>query len=191
MDEIRREATRLRQEGMTYKEISSALNGAISVDQCKRWLKGVTAPKQNDACVEEIIQLGRRPQGVTEYEATGVIFKHHEQASKDKIRYLKNKAKEDRECLIHSGWIDYMKPTESHNALNAFVLHLMDHLDQLVEDYTHLYPNSNPWSVKHEMLKLAFSNKISAEPLSGRLYRNEQLAELMESRLALLHPEGN
>ena len=179
---IKEQAILLRQQGLTYPEISSALNGAISVDQCKRWLKGVTKAKPTDDCVEELIELGSRPQGITEYEATGIIFKHYPEASKDKIRYIKSKAKGDKQCIIHSGWIDPMKPNQSHTSMNTFVLHLMDHVDTLVEDYLEMYPNTNKWSVRHEMLKLAFSNKISGEPLSARLYKNELLAELLEER---------
>ena len=181
--DLKQKALEYRQQGMTYPQIVSALNGAISVDQCKRWLKGVQKSKPNNECIEELITLGSRPEGVTEYEATGIIFKHYPEASKDKIRYIKSKAKEDKQCIIHSGWIDTMKPTQSRESMNSFVLHLMDHVDLLVEDYLELYPTTNKWSVRHEMLKLAFSNKISGEPLSSRLYKNELLAELLEERL--------
>jgi hypothetical protein len=182
-EEILVQAKALRSQGLSYQQIVEKMDGQVTLDQCKKNLKGVNKPKQNDACVSEIIALGLRPEGVTEYEATGVVFKHHPNASKDKVRYAKKKARENKECLIHSGWIDHMKPTESHKSMNAYVLHLMDQLDLLVEDYMYSYPNSNKWSVKYEMLKLAFSSKISPEPLSGRLYRNELLAEEMENRL--------
>lgn len=96
---------------------------------------------------------------------------------------MKDKAKEmEPKCLIHSGWIDPMMPRDSHKAMNAFVLHLMDHVEELVEDYRELYPNTNEWAVKHEMLKLAFSSKISPESLGTRLSRNEKLAETLEDR---------
>lgn len=48
-EELKQEAIRLRQSGLTYIEISSTLNGAFSVDQCKKLLKGIKAiPMQND-----------------------------------------------------------------------------------------------------------------------------------------------
>lgn len=181
MENIKDRAIQLRKEGRTYPEISQALG--VSVDWCKKNLRGVTKPKPTDACVEEIITLGLRPQGVTEYEATGVIFKHHTNASKDKVRYLKNKAKENKDCIIHSGWIDTMNPNQSHKSMNAIALHLMDQVDLLVEDYMGMYPSTNRWSVRHEILKLAFANKISGEPLSYRVYKNELLAEKLEDRL--------
>lgn len=181
--DFKEEALLLRKQGFTYREIVEKLNYEISVDWCKRNLRGVNKPKQDDACVSEIIALGLRPQGITEYEATGVVFKHHPNASKDKVRYLKGKAKEtEPKCLIHSGWIDYMKPNDSHKAMNAFVLHLMDQVDLMVDDYITTFPHSNKWAVRHEMLKLAFSSKISPEPLSNRVYKNEVLAEVMEDR---------
>lgn len=181
--ELKQKAISLRQQGFTYKEIVSALDGAVSVDWCKKNLKGVTRTQKKDECLQELIALGVRPCGVTEYEASKLIFKYHHNATKDKLRYIKDKAKEmEPKCLIHSGWIDPMMPRDSHKAMNAFVLHLMDHVEELVEDYRELYPNTNEWAVKHEMLKLAFSSKISPESLGTRLSRNEKLAETLEDR---------
>lgn len=46
--ELKEKALELRKSGLTYSEISSALNGAFSVDQCKKLLKGIkAAPMQN------------------------------------------------------------------------------------------------------------------------------------------------
>lgn len=46
--ELREQALELRASGLTYSEISSALNGAFSVDQCKKLLKGIkAAPMRN------------------------------------------------------------------------------------------------------------------------------------------------
>lgn len=182
MTDVKEQAIDLRKQGLTYTQISSSLDGALSVDQLKRLLKGVVKPKVIDKSVEEIITLGTRPQGVTDYEATGIIYKYHKNASKDKVRYLKDKAKEIKDCIIHSGWIDTMHPNESHKSMNAIVLHLMDQVDLLVEDYIEMYPTTNRWSVRHEMIKLAFANKISGEPYTSRIYKNELLAELMEER---------
>lgn len=48
-NELKQEALRLREKGLTYSEISSALDGAFSVDQCKKYLKGVKPkPMQNE-----------------------------------------------------------------------------------------------------------------------------------------------
>jgi len=181
--ELKEKAIDLRRQGYTYQQIVSALDGAVSLDWCKKHLKGVGKGEQSDKCVLEIIELAIRPNGVTDYEATGIVFKHHPNASKDKVRYIKTKAKkQEPKCLIHAGWIDPMQPHKSHVSMNAFVLHLMDQLDLMVEDYISTYPNSNRHSVRYEMLKLAFSDKISPEPLSRRLYRNEQLAEDLMNR---------
>lgn len=189
--ELKQKAISLRQQGFTYKEIVSALDGAVSVDWCKKNLKGVTRTQKKDECLQELIALGVRPCGVTEYEANKLIFKYHHNATKDKLRYIKDKAKEmEPKCLIHSGWIDPMMPRDSHKAMNAFVLHLMDHVEELVEDYRELYPNTNEWAVKHEMLKLAFSSKISPESLGTRLFRNEKLAETLEDRWMINNTKG-
>lgn len=185
--DLKEQAQSLRKQGLTYKQIVSALDGAISVDWCKRNLKSksITKGDDNSQCVAEIISLGERPEGITQYEANGIIYKHFPNANDNKLRYIKDKAKTISEsCIIHTGWIDYMKPNESHKAMNAFALHLMDQVDLMVEDYTEMYPNSNKWAVRYEMLKLAFSKQISPESINSRVYGNEVLAEKMETRQA-------
>lgn len=181
---IKEQAKALRLQGLTYAQISSALDGALSVDWCKKNLRDIQQPKQEDKCLEELLSLGCRPEGVTHYEANGVIYKYHPEANTNKLSYMKDKAKKvDKSFIVHSGWIDPMKPNESHKAINAFALHLMDQVDSMVDDYMFSYPNANKWSVRYEMLKLAFSKQISREPLTSRVYTNEKLAEAMEERL--------
>lgn len=180
---VKDEAESLRKQGMTYKDIVSRLEG-ITLDWCKKNLKDVKVVKESDECLRELITLGCRPEGITHYEANGLIYKYHPNVNTNKLNYLKDKARKlESSFVLHSGWIDYMKPNESHKAMNAFAIHLMDQVDCMVEDYTQMYPNSNKWSVRYEMLKLAFSKQISPEPLSSRVYTNEKLAEVMEERL--------
>jgi hypothetical protein len=186
LNEKQIEAESLRKQGLTYKQIVSALDGAVSIDWCKRNLKGsagVTRERINPECVDEIIKLGERPQGIMHYEANAVILTYYPQANDYKQRYIREKAKsQSNNCIIHYGWIDYMKPNESHKAINAFALHLMDQVDSMVDDYMFSYPNANKWSVRYEMLKLAFDKAISQESLRSRVYTNELLAERMETR---------
>lgn len=184
--DVKKEAESLRKQGLTYKQIVSTLDGAVSVDWCKRNLKGTgggSKERINPECVNEIVNLGERPQGLLLYEANGIIKKYYPDANDYKLRYIREKAKStSKNCIIHNGWIDYMKPNESHKAINAFALHLMDQVDSMVEDYMFSYPNANKWSVRYEMLKLAFDQAISKESLNSRAYYNELLAENMETR---------
>jgi len=184
--DLKQQAESLRKQGLTYKQIVSALDGAVSIDWCKRQLKGTEGGNKeriNPECVNEIVLLGERPQGLLLYEANGVIKKYYPDATDYKLRYVRAKAKSaSKNCIIHNGWIDYMKPNESHKAINAFALHLMDQVDSMVEDYMFSYPNANKWSVRYEMLKLAFDQAISKESLNSRVYYNELLAENMETR---------
>lgn len=187
---IKGQAVILRQQGHTYSEISQLLNGAVSVDQCKRWLKGVKKKEtDNQKCLDEIIGQSLTPGGITDYQATGIIFKYYPEATPDKIRYLKRRARElNRDCIIRPDWIDPTAPIKCHTSMNAFALHLMDTVEQMVDDFLEIYPHSNKWAVKHEMLKLSFSSKISQEPLSARISRNEMLAELLEDKLHFCTP---
>lgn len=183
---LKEQAESLRKQGMTYKQISRTLEGAVSVDWCKRNLKGAEGGSKeriNPECVDEIIKLGERPQGVMHYEANAIIKKYYPEANDYKLRYVRGKAKaSNANCIIHAGWIDHMKPNESHKAINAFALHLMDEIDSMVDDYMFSYPNANRWSVRYEVLKLALDQSISKEALRSRVYTNELLAEAMETR---------
>lgn len=186
MIDLKEQAAALRRQGLTYAQISSTLDGALSVDWCKRNLKGSEGggkERINVDCVNEIIKLGERPQGVLLYEANGVIKKYYPEANDYKLRYVREKAKTaSKNCIIHNGWIDHMKPNESHKAINAFAIHLMDQVDSMVDEYMFSYPNANKWSVRYEMLKLAFDKAISPEGLKSRVNTNEVLAERMETR---------
>jgi len=184
--DIKEQAESLRKQGMTYAQISSTLDGAVSVDWCKKNLskvKGGTRQKIDPECVSKIVLLGERPQGILLYEANGIIKEYYPDANDHKLRYVREKAKDQsKNCIIHAGWIDHMKPNESHKAINAFALHLMDHIDLMVEDYMDAFPNANKWSVRYEMLKLALNKSISPESLNNRVWTNEQTAEDMETR---------
>lgn len=186
MTELKEKAIALRKVGLTYAQISSALNGAVSVDWCKRNLKGIASTARErikPECIDEIVKLGVRPQGVLLYEANAIINKHYPEANDYKKRYIREKAKaQDKDCIIHLGWIDHMKPNQSHKAINALAIHLIDEVDSLVDDYMSRYPNANKWSVRYEVLKLAFDRAISQESLASRIYTNELLAEMMEDR---------
>lgn len=182
-EDVKAEAIRLRENGHTYKQISQLVNGALSVDQCKRLLKDVVVNSDDKKCLEELIALASRPQGLTNYQAAGVVYKFFEDATDGKVKYMKDKAKKQApNCLFHAGWIDPSKAVDSHKSLCALVLHISDEVDSLVEDYLFRYPSADRWAVKNEILKLSFSDKMSLEPLSIRISRNEQLVELMESR---------
>lgn len=176
-------AKELRLKGFTYKRIVEELNGEVSLDWCKRNLKGLKQKEDNQPCIEEIKRLASRPEGASEYEATGIVYKHFENASVDKVRYIKRMIKKDPTCLIRPDWMDTHHPTESFKSIMALSVHLADEISCLVEDFMGRYPRANPWSVKHEILKLAFSDKVSVEPLTNRIHRNEVLIEKLEERL--------
>lgn len=188
-DEIKQQAIELRQQGKTYPEISSALDGAVSVDWCKKNLKGVVILKQRetlyDLCLVELISLATRPEGCSDTEARDVVLKHHPEASYEKICYLKKRSKAlNSGCLYRPDWIDPSSPKESHEAINAYAIHLMDEIDNLVSSYLQSFPQSSEWAVKYELLKLTCPSLISSQPLSKRIVRNESVAEALEDRIS-------
>lgn len=185
MTTVQEQASALRRQGYTYPEISSALNGAVSVDWCKRNLKGVKGKKKEDPCVSELIKAGTTDIGCSDYEAVGIVFKHYEGADMQKVRSLKSKAKQlNSKCVFRPDWMDPKQPVESHKAINAYALHLMDEIDNLVRHYKESFPDVRENSVRYELLKLSCSSLVSPEPLAKHIGRNEQAVEDMMSKIS-------
>ena len=117
---IKDQAVMLRQQGHTYSEISQLLNGAVSVDWCKRNLKEVKKEKLSDACIDELVLKATRPEGVTVYEANSIIFKHNKDKSlsKDQIKNIRKKASTtDSDCLFRPAWVEPTAPAQSYKTL--------------------------------------------------------------------------
>lgn len=182
---MREKAIELRKQGLTYPEISSTLNGAVSVDWCKRNLKGIKGEKKEDPCITELIKAGTSESGCSDYEAVGIVFKHYEGADMQKIRAIKAKAKKiESKCVFRPDWLDPQKPAESHKAMNAYALHLMDEIDTLVRHYKESFPSTREASIRYELLKLSCSSLVSPEPLAKHIGRNEQAVEDMMAKLS-------
>lgn len=181
---IKEQAESLRKQGMTYKQISEALEGKVSVDWCKRQLKDIKKEKISDACIEELVRMATKPEGITVYEANAIIFKHNEgkTLTKDQIKNIRKKAQyADKGCLFRPAWMDATNPIESYKSLMAYSLHLLDEFDNVVRHYTDSYPSVNAKAVKYELMKHVFP-KISPEPLPGRIMRSETISEQLSER---------
>lgn len=190
-DSIKEQAILLRQQGLTYPEISSSLNGAVSVDWCKRNLKQIKTPIIEDACLNEIISLATRPEGVSVYEANGIIIKHNKdtQLSKEKMRQIRDKAKtKEPKCLFRPDWVSTERPEDSYQAFCAYLIHIQDELDNITRWYCDTFPDTKPSSVKYELLEYLKPSKDSMS-LSRRIERAEQLCEHMEERRSKVHLE--
>lgn len=184
MTDTKEQAEALRRQGNTYKEISQLLNGAVSVDWCKRNLKHITKLEQKDECIDKLIELATRPEGVSVYEANGVIMQYNKDKhlSKDQIRYIRNKAKaRNNNCLFRPDWVSSEKPTDSYKAFCAYVLHMQDEIDNLIRHYCDSFPDTKPSSVKYELLSYLRPDKNSIS-LSKRISKAEKLTEQMQDR---------
>ena len=180
--DLKAEATRLRQLGHTYPEISQLLNGAVSVDWCKKSLKGVVKGDKDTDCIKELLELATRPEGVSVYEANGVIMKHNEgnMLTTDQLRYKRNKVKAlDKSSMFRPDWVSTKQPSNSYQSFCAYVLHMQDEIDNLVRWYCDTYPDTKPNAVKYELLEyLKPESKIH-----GRLDKAEKVVEALEQRL--------
>ena len=187
-EELKAEAIRLRQLGHKYKEISQLLDGKVSIDWCKKNLKEVKTPAvEDDQCLLDVIELAIRPEGVSVYEANGVIIRHSKAAgvevSKEQMRQIRDKAKtRNPECLFRPAWVSTEKPTESYKAFCSYLLHLQDEMDNIIRWYCDSFPEAQQSSVRYEILEYLKPTK-DGESLSRRISRTEELCEQMEERL--------
>ena len=195
-EELKAEATRLRQLGHTYKEISQLLDGKVSIDWCKKNLKEVKIPAvKDDQCLLDVIELAVRPEGVSVYEANGIIIRHSKAAgvevSKEQMRQIRDKAKtRNPECLFRPAWVSTEKPTESYKAFCSYLLHLQDEMDNIIRWYCDSFPEAQQSSVRYEILEYLKPTK-DGESLNRRISRTEKLCEQMEERLLKnLHQES-
>lgn len=177
------EARTLRQQGKTYKQIAEETG--LSVDWCKKNLKTVPKGEVEDTCLDELIRLATRPEGVSVYEANGVIMKNNtgKNLSKDQLRYIRTKAKvKDPNSLFRPDWVSTQTPIESFKAFTAYVMHMQDEIDNLVRWYCDSFPDTNPYSVKWELLAYLRPDKDGIS-LSRRISNAEVITEVMEARL--------
>ena len=187
-EELKAEATRLRQLGHKYKEISQLLNGKVSIDWCKKNLKEVNTPAvEDDQCLLDVIELAIRPEGVSVYEANGIIIRHSKATgvvvSKEQMRQIRDKAKtRNTECLFRPAWVSTEKPTESYKAFCSYLLHLQDEMDNIIRWYCDSFPEAQQSSVRYEILEYLKPTK-DGESLNRRISRTEKLCEQMEERL--------
>lgn len=72
--DVKEQAVALRKQGLTYAQISSSLDGALSVDWCKRNLKGVKATDKYTRLYEQALTLSKRQEGVTDKELASLAF---------------------------------------------------------------------------------------------------------------------
>lgn len=181
-------AAELRASGLTYKQIVLEMGGVITLDQCKKNLRGVKTPTiKDDQCLLDVIELAIRPEGVSVYEANGVIIRHSKAAgvevSKDQMRQIRDKAKtRNPDCLFRPAWVSTEKPTESYKAFCTHLIHLQDELDNITRWYCDSFPETQQSSVRYELLEYLKPNK-DGESLSRRISRTEKLCEQMEERL--------
>lgn len=187
--DLKAQASRLRQQGMTYPQIVSALDGAVSVDWCKRNLKGLSKghtekEHSDELMLKELIQLATRKEGVSVYEANGVIMKHSKaRLTSVQISNIRAKAKRrNPECLFRPDWVSLEHPSDSYQSLCAYVLHLQDEVDNIVRWYCDTYPEVSPHSVKWELLE-HLKPSTKGESLAARIKRSEKLVELLMTRL--------
>lgn len=183
---IREQAESLRKQGLTYKQIVGTLDGAVSVDWCKRNLKTVEHKKVEDPILLEIIELAIRPEGCTNYELKGVVLKHKPELIDKKGTYMsayKRKARDrNKKALFRPAWISPTKAFESSQALYTLADNIYERLQEAVADYSSMFPEvQDRQAILDEIVKISNAHLVK-EGLSTRLSRHEAVVEKLIDR---------
>lgn len=186
MIEIKEQAVALRKQGLTYAQISSALDGAVSVDWCKRNLKAVEYKKTEDPILVEIIALAIRPEGCTNYELKGIVLKYNPELIDKKGTYMsayKRKARDkNRKVLFRPAWISPTKAFESSQAMYNIADSIYERIQDAVRDYTDMFPEvEDKKAILDEIVKISNAHLVK-EGLSTRLSRHEAVVEKLIDR---------
>lgn len=186
-NDVKERAIALRLEGKTYKQIVESLDGAVSIDWCKRSLKDVKGgtKKSSDEALEKIIALALRPQGCTNYELNGVLYTQfpNQKLEGDYMQSYKRRAKyRNKDCIFRPAWVSPTQPRESQTTLYSLASDLFERLHEYVEDYTNTFPDTDKKTVWMELLKIS-NGHLNPEGLDKRFERNNTVVQALEERL--------
>ena len=191
MTDIQEQAKALRQQGNTYKQIVSLLNGGVSVDWCKRNLKTVAKEDNTTLITQEIAKLANRDVGVTNYEIIGVLHSFYTEEEvkkmrKDKQMLTKIKGRVrtvNHFAIFRPAWMDTDSPKDSLKYMTSTAHTLFENMQDILNDYMSAFPNVHRMSAQQEMVKLANSWLIP-EDIETRCERNSKVAANLEERKA-------
>lgn len=183
-NDVKAEAVRLREKGHTYKEISSLLNGGVSVDWCKRNLKGVKAKDQQTVLFEKALILSQRKQGVTDKELQQLAKDTLDTIQEGDIVKLKakirrNNGKKGEQTLIRPAWMCGENPAKSLWAINEAAHSLYEHLEYLAESYVERYPGTDKYQAMREMVYLGI-NWTCYQGIEKRTQYNYSIVEKIQ-----------
>lgn len=190
-DEIKQKAIELREQGYTYPQIVEMLSGALSLDQCKYWLKGIKRKDQAHGLADKVTLLAKRPEGCTNAEIRQLVIEVYgseaEELLKDSL-YISNikrkvKARKGSEdVLFRPQW---MKPDEAFmcvNEVNSMAHCIFERLQEMAQEYCQEMDVTHKDSVIKEVVKLA-NNWSMPESLNSRLERNRETAVKLSERI--------
>jgi len=182
--ELKQKAIDLRKQGLTYAQISSSLDGALSVDWCKRNLKGVKAVDKQTQLYEKALTLSKRQEGVTDKELANIAFEILGTVEKGAITKLKAKIKRkksdnENSVLVRPAWMSPNSPAKSLLMMNDLSHELYENIQHLVDRYTDQYPEVDRTKVLQEMVYLSNGWTLK-ESLERRMERNYRTVERIE-----------
>lgn len=187
MNNVLEEAKKLREQGLSYPQIVKTLEGKISLDQCKRNLKGVKKAETNDeALLKELIALSTRPEGCTNYEANALIYQHKrgETVTMDDTKNIRKKVKRrSKDVLFREPWMDVNYPNDSLQLLCQLADNISQRIEEAAEQYVQEFPNTPKKVVMRELVHLS-NNFTCPEIVGKRLKRYAEQAELVSYRVA-------
>lgn len=182
--ELKQKAIDLRKQGLTYAQISSTLDGTLSVDWCKRNLKGVKSVDKYTLLYEQSLALSKRQEGVTDKELSNLTFEILGIVEKGDITRLKAKIKrkkgdDENSVLVRPAWMSPNSPAKSLVMMNELSHELYENIQHLVDRYIEQYPDTDRKKALQEMVYLSNGWALK-ESLERRMERNYRTVERIE-----------
>lgn len=186
MSDLKEQAIALRKKGLTYAQISSSLDGALSIDWCKRNLKGVKATDKYTRLYEQALTLSKRQEGVTDkelaslaFEILGIVEKGDITKLKAKIKRKKGSTGDDNTVLVRPAWMSPTSPAKSLWLMNELSHELYENIQYLTDRYIEEYPETDRTKALQEMVYLS-NGWVLKESLERRMERNYRTVERIE-----------
>ena len=184
-------AIELREQGLTYKEISLELD--CSLVWCKQNLKAVSKNTQERKLIKSLSLKAKSHQGITTGEIQKELrtiqpndFSTEQKALEKKaMKRLKDNLNKEQDALVRPYW---MKPTDARLSMKL-VLQAVNAMDERLYEYVNKIrqelnlDESYIKSLSYVINRLTFAGSaISPEPVENFMLRMEKIADELELR---------
>jgi hypothetical protein len=179
-------AQKLKEQGMSYPEISSEVG--CSVDWCKKNLKDIIKNKQEKEVVKEAVLKAKSKRGVTVSELKDLVktiytyenTKEYKDIEDKAVRRFKVAINKHTDTTVRPYWMCPENATLSFNlvlsAVDCLTLRMNDEVENIRKVLD--YDGSYDMSIRYSIIKMLLGSNLTPEGLGNHC---EQLMDIVQS----------